>query len=107
MQDEPMNPTPRMVRSHNERMIGGVAGGLAAYLNVDPLLVRLGFLVLALLNGIGAVVYVVLWFLVPAEHTTATDARAHVQENIAEIQQTVQQAISTTTIWVQSLFKQA
>ena len=40
--------TRRILRSRNERMIAGVAGGLAAYFNIDPLVVRLGFALLAM-----------------------------------------------------------
>lgn len=48
-------------------MIGGVAGGLGEYLNIDPTLVRLGFIVLALMGGPGLVAYIIMWFIVPQE----------------------------------------
>jgi phage shock protein C len=80
--------TRRVTRSRNERIIGGVAGGLAAYLNIDPLVVRLIFAVLSLANGLGIVLYLIMWLLVPQEDTQAPDTRSQVQENINDIQDT-------------------
>jgi phage shock protein C len=76
----------RLVRSRNDRMIAGVAGGLAATLNIDPLLVRIVLLALAFLNGFGFMLYVALWLLVPNEDSAAVDAREQVRENVGEIQ---------------------
>ncbi len=55
----------RLMRSETDRMIAGVCGGLAEYLNVDPVLVRLAFVVLGLASGVGLVLYVLLWLLMP------------------------------------------
>jgi phage shock protein C len=60
-------PTKRLTRSSSERMIGGVAGGLAEYFNIDPTLVRLAFVVLALLPGPSFLLYILLWFLIPPD----------------------------------------
>lgn len=76
----------RLVRSRNDRMIAGVAGGLAATLNIDPLLVRIVLLALAFLNGFGFMLYLVLWLLVPNEDSAAVDAREQVRENVGEMQ---------------------
>ena len=43
----------RLMRSESDKMLAGVCGGLADYLNVDPVLVRLAFVVLFLASGIG------------------------------------------------------
>jgi len=56
----------RLMRSESERMIAGVCGGLAAYLEVDPVLVRLAFVVLFLASGLGLVIYAILWLIMPA-----------------------------------------
>ena len=76
----------RLVRSRNDRMIAGVAGGLAATFNVDPLLVRIALLGLAFLNGFGVMLYIALWLLVPNEDSVAVDAREQVRENVGEMQ---------------------
>lgn len=46
-------------------MIAGVCGGLADYLNVDPTLVRLGFILLTMANGAGILLYLVMTIIVP------------------------------------------
>jgi phage shock protein C len=48
-----------------DRIIGGVCSGLAQGFHVDVLWVRVAFVVLAFVQGIGLVLYVVLWFLMP------------------------------------------
>ncbi|MFC2077771.1 PspC domain-containing protein [Candidatus Bipolaricaulota bacterium] len=55
----------RLYRSKSERRIAGVCGGLAAYFDVDPLLVRIGFFVFALCASAGIWAYLLLWLLVP------------------------------------------
>ena len=61
-------PRPRLVRSRTEKMIGGVSGGLGAHTGIDPVLWRLLFLTLTLLGaGTGALLYGLLWVLMPAE----------------------------------------
>ena len=68
-----MNSSPRtLTRSNDDRKISGVSGGLASYLGVDPLLIRIGFVATALTTGLGFVAYIAMWALVPSEgHTGA------------------------------------
>lgn len=54
-------------RRSTDRVIGGVAGGLGDYLNVDPLLIRIGFVGLIIFGGAGLVLYLIAWLLLPAE----------------------------------------
>ncbi len=58
---------PRLTRrAHGQdRVIGGVAGGIADYFGIDPLLVRLAFVGFALLGGGGIVLYVLGWIFIP------------------------------------------
>jgi phage shock protein PspC (stress-responsive transcriptional regulator) len=65
-----MNETPeprRLTRSSTDRVIGGVCGGLAAYFKIDPLIVRLAAIGLALLGGVGVLLYLAAMLLVPEE----------------------------------------
>ncbi|HUE75910.1 MAG TPA: PspC domain-containing protein, partial [Chloroflexota bacterium] len=55
----------RLNRSRNERMLGGVAGGLAQYFNVDPAFVRLAFVILSLSGGAGILAYIIMIIVVP------------------------------------------
>jgi phage shock protein PspC (stress-responsive transcriptional regulator) len=57
----------RLSRSTDDRMLAGVAGGIARYLNVDATLVRIGIAVLTLLTGAGAALYIAAWLLIPAD----------------------------------------
>jgi phage shock protein PspC (stress-responsive transcriptional regulator) len=59
---------PRLLRRRtSDRVLGGVAGGLGDYLNIDPLLIRIAFVGLMIFGGAGLVLYVVGWLLIPAE----------------------------------------
>lgn len=58
----------RLYRSSSNAMIAGVCGGLGEYLNIDPTFVRIFFVLLALGgNGIGVMVYLLLWIIVPLD----------------------------------------
>jgi len=55
----------RFYRSTTDRKIAGVAGGLADYFDIDPLLVRLIFVILAFAGGGGVLIYLILWIVTP------------------------------------------
>lgn len=57
----------RLYRSRNERMIGGVCGGLGEYFGIDPTLVRVLFIAFALMGGPGLIAYILLLIIVPEE----------------------------------------
>ncbi len=77
-----------MYRSRKERMIWGVAGGLAEYLDVDPVLVRIGFVLLTFANGVGLLLYVLMAIVVPSEERIASAETAGVED--AEHEDTAQ-----------------
>jgi phage shock protein PspC (stress-responsive transcriptional regulator) len=54
-------------RSGDDRMLAGVAGGIARYLNTDVTLVRVIIAALALFTGAGAALYLAAWLLIPAD----------------------------------------
>jgi len=57
----------KLYRSTTDTMLGGVCGGLGAYFEFDPNLIRLIFVVVAVVPGIGIPAYLALWLLVPEE----------------------------------------
>lgn len=57
----------RLYRSRKDQQIAGVCGGVADYLGVDPTLVRLLWVILALAGGPGLLLYVIMWAIVPEE----------------------------------------
>jgi phage shock protein PspC (stress-responsive transcriptional regulator) len=62
----PAAPRRRLVRRTDDKLIAGVAGGVADALGVEPVLVRIGFIVLTFFGGLGALLYVLGWLLIPA-----------------------------------------
>jgi phage shock protein C len=58
----------KLIRSETDKMIAGVCGGIAAYLNVDSVLVRFAFIMLIFASGIGLPLYFILLILMPVEN---------------------------------------
>ncbi len=80
----PSDPGPRrLTRSSRDRIIGGVAGGIGRYFGVDPTLVRIGFVALALLGGTGLIVYAAALLLVPLDDETAGAPRTARDRGVA------------------------
>ena len=71
---------PRLMRSRNEVIIAGVCGGLAEYFAIDPVIVRLIFVLVTLTSGIGLLVYPILWLVMPKAGATAGDAQLFPQD---------------------------
>jgi phage shock protein C len=57
----------RLMRSEKEKLFAGVCGGLGIYLGVDPVLVRLAFVLLTFTGGVGVLLYFVLMIIMPSE----------------------------------------
>ena len=56
-----------LTRDPGRAVLGGVAAGFGRYLDVDPVLVRLAFVVLCFANGLGLLLYLASWALIPRE----------------------------------------
>ena len=63
-------PKKRIFRNPDDKVIGGVAGGLAAYLGIDPVWIRL-LLAILFFTGSGFLIYIILWIVMPEARTTA------------------------------------
>lgn len=59
--------TGRLTRSRTDVVVAGVCGGLGEYLRIDPVLVRLFFVLLALGSGVGVLIYLILWVVLPRQ----------------------------------------
>jgi phage shock protein C len=66
-----MAETRKLYRSRTNRQVAGVCGGLAQYFNLDATLIRILFVVLAVLGGSGIVLYLAIWIIVPNEPSGA------------------------------------
>jgi len=65
-----MNTTKRLTRSYDDRMIAGVCGGIAQYFDVDPTLVRAGYVLLSVVSAgfPGLLIYAILWMIMPKDY---------------------------------------
>jgi len=73
-----MPPEPahrRLTRSTTDSLIGGVAGGLGRHFNMDPLAIRIGFVILAFAGGLGVLAYLLCLAFVPSDDPSAPAAR--------------------------------
>jgi len=61
------NTSKKLYRPRNERMLAGVCGGIAEYFGVDPTIVRLAFVLMALAGGPGLIFYIILALIIPEE----------------------------------------
>jgi phage shock protein C len=78
-----MAETPRRLeRDPNNKMIAGVASGVAEYFGIDPTIVRVLWAITVLFGGLGVVVYIVMWIVVPEADPTpaALDEEAETPE---------------------------
>lgn len=55
----------RLYRSGNEKLLGGVCGGIAEYFNIDPVIVRLLWIALCFAGGAGIILYIIAWIIIP------------------------------------------
>ena len=60
----------RLFRDGENKIIGGVCSGISAYFNINPLIVRILFVVLALLAGSSIIIYLILWIAIPEAKTS-------------------------------------
>jgi phage shock protein C len=95
----------KLTRSRTDKVIGGVCGGLGAHLKIDPVLIRIFFVLLTLGNGIGLLLYFVLWLVIPLEGAPDTSTEANLRTGTAEMAeqaqrlgQDVQQAVRDTQV---------
>lgn len=72
----------KLMRKRSDQMIFGVAGGIADYLNIDPVIVRLLFVLMALTGGHGILVYLILTLIMPEEGAPVGKAHVFDEEEI-------------------------
>lgn len=75
-QPSPPPSARRLTRSRTDRVIGGVAGGLGNYLDVDPVVIRIAWVALVLFGGTGILLYIIGWVVIPEEPREAAEERA-------------------------------
>jgi phage shock protein PspC (stress-responsive transcriptional regulator) len=73
------------MRSESDRIISGVCGGIATYLGVDSVFIRLAFVLLAFASGLGILIYLILMIIMPKETNYNEISSKVVQDNIEEL----------------------
>lgn len=84
--------TTRITKSKTDRVIDGVCGGLAEYFGIDSLLVRLVFVALFFISGIGIILYIVLMIIMPKAQSIEQSPKETIQENVREMGERVKEA---------------
>lgn len=95
----------KLYRSKTDRIIAGVCGGLAEYVNVDPIIIRAAFLALLFYKGFGFIVYIILAIIVPEAtgERIETDRKEKIQEfaeGIATQAQSLAQEMKQNQGWL-------
>jgi len=67
-----MSEPKKLYRSRTNRMVAGVCGGLGAYFDIDPTLIRLAVVFFSLWSGGGLLLYLIAWFVIPEEPQNVT-----------------------------------
>ncbi|PWV53845.1 PspC domain-containing protein [Chitinophaga sp. S165] len=91
-----IRPRKRLYRDPDSKVLGGVCGGLGAYLNVDPVVFRIIFALLAIGGfGTGILVYFILWIVTPEANTAAEKLQMRGEKvDVNNIRATVQDEIN-------------
>ena len=74
-------------------MIWGVCGGIAEYFKVDPVIVRLAFVVLILLDGVGILLYIILAIIMPDAEQAELPQKDIIEKNIKKMTKQVKKII--------------
>lgn len=77
----------KLTRSKSDQMIAGVAAGIANYLSIDPIIVRLIFVLITLGGGSGILLYVLLWIIMPLEEDSDKTSNEVIKENTRDMKE--------------------
>ncbi len=71
----------RLYRSRTDKIIAGIAGGLAKYFKLDPAIIRIIFVLLLFFDGIGVILYIILWIAIPFEAVETFESASYNKPN--------------------------
>ncbi|NQT77479.1 MAG: PspC domain-containing protein [Bacteroidetes bacterium] len=98
----------RLYRDPDGKMVGGVAAGLGAYFNLDPIWFRLAFLLIVFIGGSGLLIYFILWIALPEARSTAEKlAMKGESVNISNIEKSIKEEVSNLSDKLNDLTKKA
>ena len=67
----------RLHRSWDGKIFGGVTIGLGEYFDIDPVIFRIGFVALAFINGLGVLLYIIAWVILPKKAKNIYNTKTH------------------------------
>jgi phage shock protein C len=82
----------QIVKSKTDRVIDGVCGGLAEYFGIDAVIVRLVFVILIFIKGLGLFLYLILTIIMPGADKTDRPAKETIRENVEELGEKIREA---------------
>lgn len=82
----------RIAKSKTDKVIDGVCGGLAEYFEIDPVIVRLVFVMLIFIDGLGLLLYLILMIIMPKAENIDQSAKETIQENVQDLSDRVKEA---------------
>ena len=92
-------PPRRLYRAPDQRFLGGVCAGIAAWIGISPIIVRIVFIVLTIIWGISIAVYCLLWIIIPKAKTTAQKLEMRGEPvNINTIEKNIRERLSDPTL---------
>ena len=80
----------RLYRSETNRVIAGVCGGLGEYFNIDPIIIRIIFILITIFGGSGILIYIILWLVIPSESNPKKLSEENIRENAREMKDKVE-----------------
>ena len=84
----------RLYRDPDNKIIGGVCGGVGAYFNIDPVWIRVAFVVALFVFGSGPLLYILLWLIIPQAYTTAEKLEMRGESvNVSNIEKSIREEL--------------
>lgn len=103
-------PSKQLFRDQDRAVIAGVASGIAAYLNIDPLIVRALFIIIFFMGGLGGysfVIYLLLWVLVPKAVTPSEKLQMRGDSvTLSKMEQTIKEGLDRAPTQANKIIKQ-
>jgi len=96
------NSTKKVYRSQKNRIIFGVCGGLAEYFEIDPLLVRIFFILLVMAGGSGVFLYIILAVLMPKEENKVDLNKDNLAEETKKRAKDLAEEIKKDESWIKN-----
>lgn len=84
----------KLFRSSTKKIIAGVAGGIGEYFDIDPLFIRIIFILLFLYSGSGILIYLLLWLIIPKKSSSAQEIDDTVKSNFIEMKSSAKEFIT-------------